>query len=174
MSKKPAKTPLIAASPKPSSAADAKAIAICAAHRNKPDELIEILHALQHDLGFVPEAVLPTIANALNLSRAEVHGVVTFYHEFRREAPGAHVIKICRAEACQAMGVDKLCDHAEQKLGTGIGGTSKNGKYSIEAVYCLGNCALSPAIMIGEELYGKVDPQRFDAIVATLETESAA
>jgi formate dehydrogenase subunit gamma len=174
MSKKPAKTPIIAASPKAPSAAETKALAICKAHGNKPDELIEILHALQHDLGFVPEAVLPAIANALNLSRAEVHGVVTFYHEFRRTAPGAHVIKICRAEACQAMGVDMLCDHAEKKLGTEIGGTSKNGKYSIDAVYCLGNCALSPAIMIGEKLYGKVDPKRFDTIVATLEKESAA
>ena len=156
------------------SAAEIKATAFCAAHGNKPDELIEILHDLQHELGFVPEAALPAIANALNLSRAEVYGVVTFYHEFRREAPGRHVIKICRAEACQAMGTDRLCEHAEKTLGTEIGSTSKDGKYSIEAVYCLGNCALSPAIMIGEELYGKVDPKRFDAIVAKLDQESAA
>lgn len=174
MSKKVAKTSIIAASPKAPSKDDAKAAAICAAHGNKPDELIEILHDVQHDLGFVPEAVLPTIANALNLSRAEVYGVVTFYHEFRRQAPGRHVIKICRAESCQAMGVDELCDHAVQTLGTEIGGTSKNGKYSVEAVYCLGNCALSPTIMIGEDLYGKVDAKRFDAIVAKLDTESAA
>ena len=174
MSKKVAKTPISAASPRTLSKADAKAAAMCAAHGNKPDELIEILHDLQHGLGYVPEAVLPTIANALNLSRAEVHGVVTFYHEFRREAPGQHVIKICRAEACQAMGTDKLCAHAEKILGTEIGGTSKNGKYSLEAIYCLGNCALSPAIMIGENLYGRVDTQRFDEIVAKLGKESAA
>lgn len=174
MSKKVAKTSIIAAPPRTPSAGEARAAAICKAHGNKPDELIEILHDIQHDFGFVPEAVLPTIANALNLSRAEVHGVVTFYHEFRREAPGRHVIKICRAESCQAMGVDTLCDHAEKTLGTVIGGTSKNGKYSVEAVYCLGNCALSPAIMIGENLYGKVDPKRFDAIVAKLEKESGA
>jgi formate dehydrogenase subunit gamma len=174
MSKKPAKTPIIAASPRAPSKDEAKAAAICAAHGNKPDELLEILHALQHDIGYVPEAVLPTIANALNLSRAEVHGVVSFYHDFKRQPQGKHTIKICRAEACQSMGVDKLCDHAEKKLGTEIGGTSKDGKFTVEAVYCLGNCALSPAIMIGEDLYGKVDPKRFDEIVAQLGKEKAA
>ena len=93
-------------------------IAICAAHGNKPDELLEIMHDLQHELGHVPESVLPVIANALNLSRAEVYGVVTFYHDFHRHPVGKHVIKICRAEACQAMGTDDLCDHAEKTART--------------------------------------------------------
>jgi formate dehydrogenase subunit gamma len=158
----------------PSSAADIAALAVCAAHGNKPDELLEILHALQHRLGYVPEPVLPVIANALNLSRAEVHGVVTFYHDFRRQPAGAHVIKICRAEACQAMGTDTLCRHAEKSLQTEMGGTSKDGKVTIEQVFCLGNCALSPAILIGDKLYGKVDAKRFDEIVANLGKETAA
>ena len=149
------------------------AMAICAAHGNKPDELLEILHALQHDLGHVPDGALPVIANALNLSRAEVHGVVTFYHDFKREPQGRHTIKICRAEACQSMGTDKLCAHAEKTCGTEFGGTSADGKFTVEAVYCLGNCALSPAIMIGDKLYGKVTPKRFDEIVASLAKETA-
>lgn len=157
-----------------SSPLEVKAEGICATHGNKPDELLEILHDLQRDLGYVPEAALPAIAHALNLSRAEVHGVVSFYHEYRREPPGRHIVKICRAEACQSMGTDTLCAHAEQKLGTKIGGTSKDGKYTVEAVYCLGNCALSPALMIGEDLYGKVDARRFDDIIAKLDKETAA
>jgi len=153
--------------------AEIKAMSICAAHGNRPDELLEILHALQHDIGFVPEPALPVIAKALNLSRAEVHGVVTFYHDFKREPQGKHTIKICRAESCQAMNAEALCVHAEKKLGTGLGTTTTDGRYTVEAVYCLGNCALSPAIMIGEDLYGKVDPQRFDAILAKLEKGAA-
>ena len=151
----------------------AEAIAICAAHGNRPDELLEILHALQNELGYVPEALLPVIASALNLSRAEVYGVVTFYHDFHREPVGNHVIKICRAEACQSMGTEALCDHAQRKLDTKFGQTSPDGKFTIEAAYCLGNCALSPAIMIGENLYGKVDPKRFDEIVHSLKKETA-
>ncbi len=158
----------------PFSAADIAALAVCAAHGNKPDELLEILHEVQHRLGYVPEGVLPVIANALNLSRAEVHGVVTFYHDFRRQPAGAHLIKICRAEACQAMGTDTLCRHAEKSLQTAMGGTSKDGKVTIEQVFCLGNCALSPAILIGDKLYGKVDAKRFDEIVANLGKETAA
>lgn len=152
---------------------EVKAKSVCAAHGDKPDELIEIFHDLQAEFGFIPEVVLPVIANALNLSRAEVYGCLTFYHEFRREKPGRHVIKVCRAEACQAMGVDKLCDHAEKHLGTTFGATSADGNYSLEAVYCLGNCALSPAILIGNQLHGKVDAKRFDDIVAKLGKENA-
>ncbi|MEQ1695710.1 MAG: formate dehydrogenase subunit gamma [Hyphomicrobiaceae bacterium] len=138
---------------------------ICAAHGNKPDELLEILHAVQHTHGFVAEDALPVIANALNLSRAEVHGVVTFYHDFRREPAGHHVVKICHAEACQAMGTDKLCDHAESKLGTQMGSTSPDGRYTLEAAYCLGNCALAPAVMIDGDLKGRVDSARFDDLI---------
>lgn len=165
---KGSKAPPVAA-PAPPSAKDARAIALCAERGNRPDELLEILHALQDELGYVPESTLPVIANALNLSRAEVHGVVTFYHDFHREPVGKHVIKICRAEACQSMGTDALCCHAENKAGTKLGGTSADGKYTLEAVYCLGNCALSPAVMIGDDLYGKVDAKRFDDILAKLD-----
>ena len=174
MAKKVAKTSIAATAPRVASAAEVRAIAICAAHGNKPDELLEILHGVVHELGHVPEAVMPVIANALNISRAEIHGVVTFYHDFRREPAGRHIIKICRAEACQSMGTEQLCRHAERTLGTEMGGTSKDGQYTIEAVYCLGNCALSPAVLIGDRLYGKVDLQRFDDIVASLGKEQAA
>jgi formate dehydrogenase subunit gamma len=176
MAKKPsngsAKTAEKVAHSSAQSPAQVKALAICGAHGNKPDELLEILHALQHDLGHIPESALPVIANALNLSRAEVHGVVTFYHDFKREPQGRHTIKICRAEACQSMGTDKLCAHAEKTCGTVFGGTSADGKFTVEAVYCLGNCALSPAIMIGDKLYGKVDSKRFDEIVGSLAQET--
>ena len=157
------------ASPPP--AIEARAIAICAAHGNRPDELLEIMHDIQREIGHVPESTLPVIANALNLSRAEVYGVVTFYHDFHRHPVGKHVIKICRAEACQAMGTNDLCNHAQNKLAK-FGSTSADGKFTLEAAYCLGNCALSPAMMIGETLYGKVDTNRFDEIVGKLAKET--
>lgn len=155
----------------PPSAIDAYAIAICAAHGNKASELLEILHDIQHKTGHVPESVLPVIANALNLSRAEVYGVVTFYHDFHREPVGKHVIKICRAEACQSMGTNDLCAHAQKKLAK-FGETSADGKFTLEAAYCLGNCALSPAVLIDETLYGKVDAKRFDEIVGKIAKET--
>jgi formate dehydrogenase subunit gamma len=151
-----------------------RARAVCEAHGNRPDELLEIFHALQGELGFIPEPTLPVIANALNLSRAEVYGVLTFYHDFRRSPPGRHQVKMCRAEACQAMHTDEVCAHAEQKLGTKFGETSPDGQYSLDAVYCLGNCALSPAMMIDGDLYGCVDKKRFDAIIDGLGKEEAA
>lgn len=153
--------------------AEVAALASCARHGNKPDELLEIFHDLQHQLGYVPDATLPVIAKALNRSRAEIYGVLTFYHEFKRHPVGKHVVKICRAEACQSMGTDALCQHAEKSLGTSLGGTTADGMVTIEQVFCLGNCALSPAVMVGEKLYGKVDPKRFDEIIGGLEKEAA-
>jgi len=153
--------------------AQVAALAVCARHGNKPDELLEIFHEMQHELGFVPEETLPIIASALSRSRAEIYGVLTFYHEFKRHPVGKHVIKICRAEACQAMGTEELCQHAETKLNVPLGGTTADGSVTIEQVFCLGNCALSPAVMVGEKLYGRVDPNRFDEIVASLEKEAA-
>jgi formate dehydrogenase subunit gamma len=147
---------------------------ICEAHGDRPDELLEIFHAIQHELGYVPQPTLPVIARALNLSRAEVYGVLTFYHEFRRAPAGRHVVKICRAEACQSMHTEHLCRHAERKLGAKFGETSADGTFTLEAVYCLGNCALSPAMMIDGDLFGRVDNERFDAIVADLDREAAA
>lgn len=158
--------------PAPTSA-EVAALAVCARHGNKPDELLEIFHDLQHQLGYVPDATLPVIAKALNRSRAEVYGVLTFYHEFKRHPVGKHLVKICRAEACQAMGTDALCQHAERSLSTPLGGTTADGTVTIEQVFCLGNCALSPAIMVGEKLYGKVDPKRFDEIIGGLQKEAA-
>lgn len=153
--------------------AEISAVAICARYGNKPDELLEIFHTMQHELGYVPEATLPAIARALNRSRAEIYGVLTFYHDFHRHPVGKHVVKICRAEACQSMGTDELCRHAEQSLNIPLGGTTANSSVTIEQVFCLGNCALSPAIMVGEKLYGRVDAGRFDEIIAGLEKEAA-
>ncbi len=130
-----------------------------------PGALLPILHRVQERLGFIPPAVLPQIAQALNLSRAEVHGVVTFYHDFRQRPPGKCVVKVCQAEACQAMGAEQLTQHASRRVGAPLGETSLDGAYRLEAVYCLGNCALSPAVMIDNELYGRVTPQRFDALI---------
>jgi len=151
-----------------------RARAICAAHGDRPDALIEILHELQHQLGFVPEVALPAIAHALNLSRADVHGVVTFYHDFRREPPGRHIVQICRAESCQSMQSDDLCNHAKASLKADFGETSADGEVTLQAVYCLGNCALSPAMMVDGNLYGRVSPERFDAIMAKTRKGAAA
>ena len=112
---------------------------------------------------------MPAIAEGLNLSRAEVHGVISFYHYFRDTPPGQHTIHMCRAEACQSMNQRALESHAKQKLGVEFHGTTANGAFSFEPVYCLGNCACSPAIMIDGELYGRVTPDRFDAILAQWE-----
>ena len=135
-------------------------------HGNKPDSLLEILHDLQEELGYVPEPALPALAKALNLSRAEVHGVVTFYHDFRRAPAGRHVIKICRAEACQSMKGNELVAMAERFLNMKLGQTTADGAITLEAVYCLGNCALSPAIMVDDRLVGRVDAAKFEKIVS--------
>ena len=133
---------------------------------NKPDALLEILHDLQEELGFIPEPALPALAKALNLSRAEVHGVVTFYHDFRRAPAGRHVIKICRAESCQSMKGNELVAMAERFLKVKLGQTTADGAITLEAVYCLGNCALSPAVMVDGRLVGRVDAAKFEKIVA--------
>ena len=133
---------------------------------NRPDALLEILHDLQEQLGFIPEAALPALAKSLNLSRAEVHGVVTFYHDYRREPAGRHVIKVCRAEACQSMGANELVAMIERYLKVKLGQTTADGAITVEAAYCLGNCALSPAVMVDEKLVGRVDAQKFEKIVA--------
>jgi len=132
----------------------------------QPGALLPIFHRIQEHLGYVPQDALPEIAAALNLSRAEVHGVMTFYHDFRSEPAGRCVIKVCRAEACQAMGAEALIAHAERRLATPLNSTCADGSVSLEAAYCLGNCALSPAIMIDGALKGRVSPARFDALLA--------
>lgn len=135
---------------------------ICASHGNDPAELIEILHELQDREGCVPEEVLPAIANALNISRAEVHGVVSFYHDFRREPAGRVVLKVCRAESCQSMGASRLIERICERYGTELGGTSRAG-VTIEQVFCLGLCAQSPAAMLNDRPLAHVTEEKLDA-----------
>jgi formate dehydrogenase subunit gamma len=156
------KTTLIDLHPREATAAREVALR----YGNRPDALLEILHDLQEDLGFIPEAALPALAKALNLSRAEVHGVVTFYHDFRRQPAGRHVIKVCRAEACQSMKGNELAAMIERFLEVKLGQTTADGAITVEAVYCLGNCALAPAIMVDGKLVGRVDAARFEKIAA--------
>jgi formate dehydrogenase subunit gamma len=134
--------------------------------KDRPGPLIEVLHAVQAALGYVPADAVPIVAEALNLSRAEVHGVVTFYHFFRETPPGKHTVHICRAEACQSMGANALVAHAKKRLGVDFHETTADGVFSLEQVFCLGNCALSPAAMVDGRLYGRVTPERFDQLVA--------
>lgn len=142
--------------------------AICAAHGNRPAALIEILHEIQSLMGYVPEEATLLLAGALNLSRAEVHGVISFYHDFRRAPAGRHVVRLCRAEACQAVGCEALAHHATASLGIAFGETRGDGAATLEAVYCLGNCALGPSVMIDGELHGRVDAARFDSLIGEL------
>lgn len=142
-----------------------EATAICARHGDDPSQLLEILHDLQDARGAVAEAALPAIARALNLSRADVHGVVSFYHDFRRAPAGRVVARICRAESCQAMGALALIEGACARHGIALGETSTEG-LTLEPVYCLGNCALSPAAMIGDRLHGRLDAGRLEALLA--------
>jgi formate dehydrogenase subunit gamma len=127
--------------------------------------LLPILHAIQDQFGYVPDSAVPIVAETLNLSRADVHGVVTFYHFFRRKAPGKKTLYICRAEACQSMGARELERHARSRLKVDFHETTADGRFSLEPVYCLGNCACSPAVMVDETVYGRVTPQRLDEIL---------
>jgi formate dehydrogenase subunit gamma len=128
--------------------------------------MLPILHAIQAEFGYVPDEVKPIIANELNLSRAEVHGVVTFYHEFRDHPAGRHVLKLCRAEACQSMGSDRIADRVRELFGVDFHQTTPDGAVTLEAVYCLGLCACAPAAMLDGEVYGRVDEHCLSEIVA--------
>jgi formate dehydrogenase subunit gamma len=138
---------------------------LIAQHKELAGALMPLLHAVQDTLGYVPDDVVPQIAAALNLSRAEVHGVVTFYHHFRREPAGRTVVQLCRAEACQSCGADDLLAHAGRVLGCASHHTSADGAFTLEPVFCLGLCASSPAIRIGERLHARVTPEKFDRLV---------
>jgi formate dehydrogenase subunit gamma len=131
----------------------------------EPGALLPILHAIQDQYGYVPESAVPVVAEVLNLSRAEVHGVVTFYHFFRSKPPGKQTLYVCRAEACQSMGSRSLEAYARKKLAIDFHETTTDGRFSLEPVYCLGNCATSPAVMLDETVYGRVTPQRLDEIL---------
>lgn len=137
---------------------------ILRAHAADEGPLLPILHDIQAAFGHVPQAVVPVIAEALNLGKAEVHGVISFYHDFRAEPAGRSVVKLCRAEACQAMGGDHLAEHAERKLGVGFHETRADGKVTLEPVYCLGLCACAPAAMVNGRLVGRLDEAAVDRI----------
>ncbi len=146
-----------------------RAAEIIGQHQEGEGATLPILHALQEAFGCVPEAAVPMVAEALNLSRADMHGVVTFYHDFRREPPGRHVLKLCRAEACQAMGGDRFAARAEAELGIGLGATTADGGVTLEPTYCLGLCALAPSAMLNGRVVGRLDEKRLDALLAEVE-----
>jgi formate dehydrogenase subunit gamma len=138
---------------------------IATARRGLRGPLIPILHAVQEDLGHIDQADVPVIADVLNLSAAEVHGVVTFYRDFRRAPGGRATVRICQAEACQAVGAEALGEHARRRLGVGFGETTSDGAVTLDEVFCLGNCALGPAVQVDGRLHGRVSPARLDALL---------
>jgi len=138
---------------------------ILAARKTMPGAMLPILHEIQEKIGYIPPDVIPQIAEQLNLSRAEVHGVVTYYHFFRQHPAGKHVVQICRAEACQARGSAQLETHAKLALGCDFHGTTSDSAFTLEPVYCLGQCASGPNIMIDDELYARVSADKFNRLV---------
>jgi formate dehydrogenase subunit gamma len=146
------------------------ALDIIKQHLGQEGALLPILHDLQAAFGHIPDVAVPIVAEALNLSRAEVHGVVTFYHDFRQTPAGRYVVKLCRAEACQAAGGDALAARAEAKRGVAMGDTSADGRVSLEPAYCLGLCATAPSAMVNGRVVGRLDKQRLDAMLAETQT----
>ena len=136
------------------------------AHEGMEGALLPILHAIQSAFGYVPQDALPVIAKRLNLGKAEVHGVMSFYHDFRENPAGNHVLKLCRAEACQAMGADRVAAHAQNRLGIEWHETTKDGQVTLEPVFCLGLCACAPAAMVDGKLVGRLDEAAVDKIIA--------
>ncbi len=133
-----------------------------------PGALLPVLHAVQDRFGHVPPAVVPRIAKALNLSRAEVHGVISYYHHFRQTPGGRHILRLCRAEACQAVGADALAAHVRHSLAIDFHETSADGVLTLEPAYCLGQCAIGPALLIDDDIHARVTPDRFDRLIAQL------
>ena len=140
-------------------------------HLSKQGPLLPILHAVQAEVGHIPSDAVSAIAKKLNLSRAEVHGVISFYHDFKYEARGKNLVQICRAEACQSMGSRELEEHAHKTLGLEYGETSADGQITLEPVYCLGNCACSPSISINQKVHARVSHDEFDRLIADLNDE---
>lgn len=146
---------------------DAKLAAeIIGRHKDTEGALLPMLHAIQEAFGYIPEPAEPMMAEALNISRAEVHGVVTFYHDYRDAPAGRHILKLCQAEACQACGSDALTAQAQTKLGVKLGETSADGRVTLEPVYCLGLCSVSPSAMIDGRIVGRLDAAKLDALIA--------
>jgi len=144
---------------------EARGAEIIAEHAEIEGATLVILHALQEAFGYIPESAIPMVASALNLSRAEVYGVFTFYHDFRKQPAGRHVLKLCRAEACQAAGGDALAARAEAKLGVALGETTADDRVTLEPIYCLGLCATAPSAMLDGRLVGRLDQTRLDALI---------
>jgi len=144
---------------------EARASEVIAQHASQEGAVLPILHALQESFGFIPDVAIPLVAKTLNLSRAEVYGVVTFYHDFRRELPGRHVLKLCRAEACQAMGAVALADHVRTCLKIDWHETTKDRRFSLDPVFCLGLCATAPSAMLDGKLVGRLDSARIDRLI---------
>ncbi|MGV1836502.1 formate dehydrogenase subunit gamma [Rhizobium rhizogenes] len=148
-----------------SGAIAARAGVIIEAMKSMEGPLLPILHGIQEEFGYVPQDTLPLIAKALNLSRAEVHGVMTFYHDYRDHPAGRHVLKLCRAEACQSMGGDQLAERVKRLLGIDFHQTTLDGSVTLEPVYCLGLCACAPAAMLDGELHGRLDDEGAEDLV---------
>jgi formate dehydrogenase subunit gamma len=144
----------------------ARGAEIITEHTRLEGATLVILHALQEAFGYVPEPAIPMVASALNLSRAEVHGVFTFYHDFRKQPAGRHVLKLCRAEACQAAGGDAIAARAEAKLGVKIGSTTADDRVTLEPIYCLGLCSTAPSAMLDGRIVGRLDEKRIDTLIA--------
>jgi formate dehydrogenase subunit gamma len=134
-----------------------------------PGALLPLLHSVKDSFGYVPDFCVKPIASALNLSVAEVNGVISFYHDFNTHPVGKNVVQICRAEACQSMGSRGVEDHAKRILGIDYGETTKDGMVTLEPVYCLGNCACSPSVRINDDIYARVDQSRFEELIDDLQ-----
>ncbi len=152
--------------PKPAQWNEEAARAVIRDHLGEEGPLLPILHALQENFGFIPREAEPLIADMLNITRAEVHGVISFYHDFRREPTGRHVLKLCRAEACQSMGSEANARRLLDALGLDWGGTTPDGRITVEAVYCLGLCATAPSALFDDEPVGRADAAALEALVA--------
>ena len=138
--------------------------------KDEPGAMLPILHAIQDRCGYIPEAAVPIIAETLRHTRAEVHGIISFYHHFRSHPVGSHVVQVCRAEACQSVGSRQLEAHVKQQLGVAYHQTSRDNEFTLEPVYCLGNCACGPSIRVDDEIHGRVTAEKFDRLVDRLTT----
>lgn len=141
-------------------------------HRKTPGALLPILHEIHDALGYIPRDAAVRVADALNLSRAEVHGVITYYHDFRSEPPARHVVQVCRAEACQSVGADSLIGQVRERLGCANQVRSADGRFSVEPVYCLGLCASGPSLMIDKRLHARMTQEKFERLVSQIEKQS--
>lgn len=160
LSEMPGGAPLDAADP-----VVARIVALAKARRDEPGPLMEILHDIQHEFGYLPEQTTPTVAQVLNLSRAEVHGVISFYTDYRTSQPAEVTVALCRGEACQAVGAESLVEHATESLGVPMGGQTTDGAVQLQQVFCFGNCALGPTATVAGRLRGRVTPELLDALI---------